>query len=179
MCESRIAMARDAKAFWNGRYLDRVDDLPIPLPFFTDLAAGLAPGRALDLACGTGRHSMYLAERGWQVTAIDYSDVAISRIHHPNIRTIVADIEAPAFRVPNPPYHLILDTFFLHRPLLPEIAEALVPGGIAVLAFHLEGTYAIQVSELDEFYPDWKILHNREHTDIPTLERIYRKPTTR
>jgi SAM-dependent methyltransferase len=39
----------------------------------------LAPGRALDLACGEGRNAIWLAERGWQVTAVDYADVALAR----------------------------------------------------------------------------------------------------
>jgi SAM-dependent methyltransferase len=39
----------------------------------------LAAGRALDLACGEGRNAIWLAERGWQVTAVDYADVALAR----------------------------------------------------------------------------------------------------
>ena len=37
----------------------------------------LPPGRALDLACGEGRNARWLAKRGWQVTAVDFSPVAI------------------------------------------------------------------------------------------------------
>lgn len=39
----------------------------------------LAPGRTLDLACGEGRNALWLAASGWQVTAVDYSEVAIER----------------------------------------------------------------------------------------------------
>src|SRR5690349_10831664 len=39
----------------------------------------LAPGKALDLACGEGRNARWLAERGWHVTAIDWSSVAIEK----------------------------------------------------------------------------------------------------
>lgn len=41
--------------------------------------AGLTPGRALDLACGEGRNALWLAERGWDVTGTDFSDVALAR----------------------------------------------------------------------------------------------------
>ena len=41
--------------------------------------AALAPGRALDLACGEGRNALWLAERGWSVTGVDFSRVAIER----------------------------------------------------------------------------------------------------
>ena len=40
---------------------------------------GLEPGRALDLACGEGRNAVWLAERGWRVTGVDFSDVAIAK----------------------------------------------------------------------------------------------------
>ena len=45
-------------------------------------AAAPARGRALDLACGEGRNSIWLAERGWQVTGVDFSSVAIERARH-------------------------------------------------------------------------------------------------
>jgi SAM-dependent methyltransferase len=45
----------------------------------SDEVGGLAPGRALDLACGSGRNAVWLAERGWRVTAVDFSDVALAK----------------------------------------------------------------------------------------------------
>lgn len=50
-----------------------------PNRFVADRCATLEPGRALDLACGEGRNAIWLATRGWRVTAIDYSAVAIER----------------------------------------------------------------------------------------------------
>jgi 2-polyprenyl-3-methyl-5-hydroxy-6-metoxy-1,4-benzoquinol methylase len=50
-----------------------------PNRFVAAEAADLPPGRALDLACGEGRNAVWLAAVGWNVTAIDYSDVAIHR----------------------------------------------------------------------------------------------------
>jgi 2-polyprenyl-3-methyl-5-hydroxy-6-metoxy-1,4-benzoquinol methylase len=44
---------------------------------FAAEAAGLPPGRALDLACGEGRHAIWLASRGWQVTAVDLLDALV------------------------------------------------------------------------------------------------------
>ena len=51
------------------------------------------PGDALDLACGAGRHSLYLANAGWHVTAVDASETALDLIRlesHPNIRAVNA-----------------------------------------------------------------------------------------
>ena len=50
-----------------------------PNQFVEAELAALPPGRALDLACGEGRNARWLAERGWQVTAIDWSSVAIEK----------------------------------------------------------------------------------------------------
>jgi SAM-dependent methyltransferase len=50
-----------------------------PNRFLAAEAAELEPGRALDLACGEGRNALWLAERGWHVTAVDFSQVAIDK----------------------------------------------------------------------------------------------------
>lgn len=50
-----------------------------PSPTVLDAVDGLPPGRAVDLAAGTGRHARALAARGWQVTAVDFSAVRIAQ----------------------------------------------------------------------------------------------------
>ena len=65
---------------WNRRYAsaDPIHSTPVPNRFLVAEVAGLPPGRALDLACGAGRNAVWLAERGWRVTAVDFSDVGLS-----------------------------------------------------------------------------------------------------
>ena len=50
-----------------------------PNRFLVAEASALAPGRALDLACGEGRNTVWLAERGWQVTGVDFSAVGLDK----------------------------------------------------------------------------------------------------
>ena len=50
-----------------------------PNRFLVAEAAGLVPGRALDLACGEGRNAVWLAEQGWQATGVDFSGVALGK----------------------------------------------------------------------------------------------------
>ena len=66
--------------FWNRRY-EGVERLwpPSPNAPLAEFAAGLSPGRALDLGAGEGRNAVWLAKRGWQVTALDASSVALAR----------------------------------------------------------------------------------------------------
>lgn len=62
-------MYRSRPRVWSGR----------PNPQLVAEAAGLAPGKALDLGCGEGADALWLAERGWTVTAVDVSAVALER----------------------------------------------------------------------------------------------------
>jgi SAM-dependent methyltransferase len=65
---------------WNRRYAeaDERHATPVPNRFLVAEIADLPPGRALDLACGAGRNAVWLAERGWQVTAVDFSTAGLA-----------------------------------------------------------------------------------------------------
>jgi SAM-dependent methyltransferase len=65
---------------WNRRFAgaDPVHATAVPNRFLLAEVADLAPGRALDLGCGAGRNAVWLAERGWRVTAVDFSEVALA-----------------------------------------------------------------------------------------------------
>ncbi len=60
---------RSSGTLWSGR----------PNPHLVSEASELAPGTALDVGCGEGADAIWLAERGWQVTAVDFSSVALAR----------------------------------------------------------------------------------------------------
>ena len=65
---------------WNRRYAEKAFVWTVePNQFVVAETEGLTPGRAVDLAAGEGRNAIWLAERGWKVTAVDYSDVAIEK----------------------------------------------------------------------------------------------------
>ncbi|HLU32183.1 MAG TPA: class I SAM-dependent methyltransferase, partial [Acidimicrobiia bacterium] len=65
---------------WDERYREAPLSWPAePNEFVEEELAGLEPGTAVDLACGEGRNAVWLAERGWQVTGVDFSSVAIDR----------------------------------------------------------------------------------------------------
>lgn len=131
----------DARARWNERHAatvaaGTVDDAPAP--WLADQAAVLrarAPGRALDVGCGLGRHALMLAGLGFDVDALDVSEVAVERVarvareRRLPIAAAQADLSARPV-LPRPPYAVIVDTNFLERPLLPVLAGALAPGGL-------------------------------------------------
>ena len=68
------------KGVWDRRYADREFVWTVqPNQFLVQEVQGLSPGRALDLACGEGRNAVWLAERGWRVTGVDFSEVGLEK----------------------------------------------------------------------------------------------------
>jgi SAM-dependent methyltransferase len=105
----------------------------------------LAPGRALDLGAGEGRNAIWLAERGWKVTAVDFSTVALkkgrrlARARRARVRWILADLLE--FRPQWAAFDLVLMVFIqLHRVellrVLTRAREALAPGGTLIVIGH-------------------------------------------
>ena len=62
---------------WDERYRRGQHSTHEPTPLLRIAVQNLKPGRALDVACGVGRHAIFLAQHGWNVTAVDSSRVAI------------------------------------------------------------------------------------------------------
>lgn len=98
--------------------------------FATQIATG---GTVLDLACGSGRHSRYLAALGFRVEALDRDETALASLADvENVTTRHADVEEGPW-----PYHMhrfdgIVVTNYLHRPLLPLLINALDEGGVLI-----------------------------------------------
>jgi SAM-dependent methyltransferase len=90
-------------------------------------------GSVLDLACGSGRHSLLLASLGYRVEALDRDAAALAALAEvPGIVTRHADVEEGPW-----PYHArwfdgIVVTNYLHRPLLPLLINALNEGGVLI-----------------------------------------------
>ncbi|MEV7783297.1 class I SAM-dependent methyltransferase [Kitasatospora sp. NPDC088351] len=110
---------------------------------------GHTPGRALDVAAGEGRNSIWLARQGWQVTGLDYSAVAVERAERLTaaLPDEVADRltwrhgDARTFELPADGYDLVL-VAYLHLPAaerraaLRRAAAALAPGGTLLVVGH-------------------------------------------
>jgi SAM-dependent methyltransferase len=151
-----------------------------PSPPLPGAIAGVAPGLALDLACGAGRHAIFLAEQGWTVRAIDGSRAGLRRLADEARRRNVADridiraadLESEGFALEREAYDLVCDFYFLHRPLFEQIRRAVRPGGLFVAAIHVEDPggsaaphgFLLAPGELQALVHGWgwEVLHARE-----------------
>jgi SAM-dependent methyltransferase len=106
---------------------------------------GLTPGRALDVGCGEGADAIWLARRGWTVTAIDVSDVAVSRAREAaqlagaTVDWVCGDVLQTRF-----PAHSF-DLVSMQYPALPKatgevgvrsLLDAVRPGGLLLAVYH-------------------------------------------
>lgn len=124
---------------WNQKYRDPDFAPRKPSPVLLSLAEWLPPrrGRALDIAGGCGRHSIWLAEQGFDVTLADVSPVGLQVARERaaaagvTIKTIEHDLEHQG--LPAGPWDLIVSICYLWKPTPLLIRDALVPGGVFVM----------------------------------------------
>lgn len=118
------------KERWNKRHVEkpmRHNVEPI-IEKYSDLAE---VGSALDIACGTGRNTHFLAEKGFLVDAVDLSDYALGEIKNlSTINKIEEDLDTYNLEVNK--YDLIVNVNYLNRRFFPQIKEALKSGGIVI-----------------------------------------------
>lgn len=134
--------------FWDGFYREREQVWSgKPNPVLVRELETVGPARAIDLGCGEGADAIWLAERGWTVTGVDVSAVALSRAQQHaadagvsnRVRWVVRDL---AEWEPEEQYELV-SAQFLHSPIelprervLRRAAEAVAPGGLLLVVGH-------------------------------------------
>jgi SAM-dependent methyltransferase len=168
---------------WNRRYAEQELVWSAgPNRFLVAEVADLPPGRALDLACGEGRNAIWLAERGWQVTAVDFAEVAVDkgRARTDAVDFVVADVLE--YEPDEAAYDLVI-VFYLQLPhdeldrVLRRAARAVAPGGTFLLVGH-------DLRNLTEGHggpKDASVLYRAEDVpaSLPGLEVVRAEPVER
>ncbi|RQG99724.1 class I SAM-dependent methyltransferase [Natrarchaeobius oligotrophus] len=147
----------DDRERWNEKYGDDEFRLPEePIPELERYVDEFPDGRALDVATGTGRNALFLAERGYDVDAVDVSDAALEIARERaadrgvDVDWIRSDLEE--FELEPEAYDLIAISFFAALEYLPDLKEALAPDGVLVVEHHLRSSDPIDVGPSGDRY---------------------------
>lgn len=181
---------------WNQRYESEDSFLgERPSPFLTreiERIKALSPGRtALDIACGEGRNSLFLAQHGFRVTGLDISDIGLakgrSRALAKGMDVDFQMVDLDSFTVKGS-YDLILNFNFLMRELIPTEIACLNPGGVLLfdtimaseqLLQNHKPSYLLQPGELYRIFEAFSgdILFSEESNigDMPTARLLFKK----
>jgi tellurite methyltransferase len=135
-------------------------------------------GRALDIAMGIGRNSIFLANWGLQVEGVDISPEFVARASEMAAETgvrfsaRVADLESGIYELAQDCYDVILCVNYLHRPLIPLLKAGLKPGGLVIYETYTADqtqwglprnpAHLLQHNELLEAFCDLRVLRYRE-----------------
>ena len=167
-----------------------------PAAFLEEAIVGLPRGRALDLACGTGRDAVFLALAGFEVEAWDHDAPALERAgdlarrHGVSIRTVLADLETaepPALEAGA--FALVVCFRYLHRPLFSMLERSVAPGGHLVYETFREGQerfgrplrprFLLRAGELRAAFPSLEVLRYEEPSPVGgpwTARLLARRP---
>lgn len=150
-----MTSSNERQARWNDKHL-RGEETHALLPssllpeaiahFWVEDRFSNAPPSALDVACGAGRHALFLAERGFSVFAVDFASAGLDLLRAEaarrgllsHVTPHLADLESGDFRLPVGAFDVVCDVHFLSRPLFPALFSSLRRGGLFVAAIHVE-----------------------------------------
>ena len=162
---------------WEERYTTGGTGSPgFPSLFLRENLHKLPRGRALDIACGDGRHALFLAGNGYRVEAIDLALTGLRRLRQAAERDGVAltAIQADLEHFPLRPerYDVVVNIRYLQRSLWPELRTALRPGGVIVfetftteqrkLGSPSNPDFLLEPGELHEAFRDFELLDYQE-----------------
>jgi tellurite methyltransferase len=181
-------MEIDEKTLWNQKFSERAHTSLDPDPFlvsaYEEFLSGRPAGSVLDVAGGAGRHSIWLAQRGWRANLLDISDVGIglaeknaSRALGPIRKEFLIHAEvADLNRVKDlgtEQFDLVLVFFYLQRELFPALITALRPGGFLLYKTYTTDqqrftggpsnpAFLLKPNELLDAFQSLRVLHYHE-----------------
>jgi 2-polyprenyl-3-methyl-5-hydroxy-6-metoxy-1,4-benzoquinol methylase len=158
-------------------------------PFLAQVAERIPPGRALDVATGSGANALFLARRGFEVEAFDLSAEAIRLAREAaeaeGLKVSFHQADAASFPVEEEAYDLILMIRFLDRNLIPRLKKGLKKGGkVVVETFNVRHLsrqptfnphYLLGINELLHLFYDLDVLFFREEDHLSQLLAERRK----
>lgn len=162
---------KEDKERWNRKYIEK--------PMLNDVAKIVEKyisvayvGKALDIACGTGRNTHFLEHLGFTVDAIDFSDYALSKVKDKNTITKI-ETDLDTYNLKKDTYDVIINCNYLNRRLMLEIPNSLKDGGIVIfetfIVAHdtfeqgsMNPSYLLKKNELLDVFSEFDIIYYEE-----------------
>jgi hypothetical protein len=188
----------EQRTHWDQKYEQSMVSLTKPDPFFLsayeEFVSDSYPsaGAALDLAGGIGRHALWLADKRWQVSVVDISEVAISRLSQETLQLNLAldlfALEATEYKFEPAQFDLIVLFYHFDRTLYSRIVSALKPGGYLISKSSLQwdsgeipvpvSTDSLQRNEILSLVPELCVMYHRERPvgNRGVVEFVGKKP---
>jgi tellurite methyltransferase len=180
-------MTNDDRLKWNSKYKEKFKTMEIVQPNerLVSLSSYLKGGTCLDLACGLGANSLYLAKMGYKVKALDVSDVAIKYLQEQAKQEkldITAETQNLIYGIPlTNSYDLIVDSYYLDRSLFSTLEQVIKPQGLFFMeTFYtshmdprpgMKSEFKLRPNELLDSFSHWKVIHfnQNEQDGIQTI----------
>jgi SAM-dependent methyltransferase len=143
--ERDLAAEREAIAAWNERHAGGDFEGRGPNPTLTRAVGHVAPGRALELGAGSGTNAVWLAQRGWRVTAVDWSSVALANARRQadeaGVELDTQERNMFEWQPPAGAFDLVLLVYLQmpapqRRQVYPAAARAVAPDGLLLVVAH-------------------------------------------
>ncbi len=162
-------MAKQDQKKWNSKYLRDIGR-PAPSDILSKYLSFSPKGRALDIACGNGRNSRFLAQEGFTVDAVDISNIALSQLPDNDTRINIICEDIDSWQIPQNRYQLIINIRFLDRRLFPMIKEGLKPGGVLIFESFIDEKkdYCLETNELLHAFNSFQIVYYEEKENDPS-----------
>jgi 2-polyprenyl-3-methyl-5-hydroxy-6-metoxy-1,4-benzoquinol methylase len=171
----------DTRTKWNSKHKEQLEQKKEPTANrrLEGLSSYLNGGRALDIACGLGGNSFFLAKKNYQVQAVDISDIAIAYIQDQTAKRKLSidpqkcDLtDLNKLQWSSDTFNLVVITYYLDRELLPILKRIIAENGYFFMETYFQSPqnsqeisnqYKLRPQELLSTFKDWKILFYEEN----------------
>ena len=152
-------MIEDKKR-WNEKYLNKQNSQEVS-SLVKKYIENVNIGQAIDVACGMGKNTHFLADLGFCIDAIDISDIALKSVKNSaTINKIESDLDS--YNLTPNKYDLIVNMYYLNRRLVSQMKESLRSGGVVIFETFIvaHGDFEMPTTNLDHLLRKNELLHS-------------------